>query len=80
MKYFEFNDYIIGVSSQSDILVALNAYFCLIGDAERVPDELDEEHGHSLATKEGYIDEELREIELDKTGNTVALIRRFKED
>lgn len=80
MKYYEFKDYIIGVSSKSDILAALNAYFCLIGDAESVPEELDEEHGHSLATKEGYTDEELREIELDETGNTVALIRRFKED
>ncbi|MBP3931802.1 MAG: hypothetical protein J6D47_19820 [Peptostreptococcaceae bacterium] len=79
MKCFEFSDYIIGVSSKSDILAALNAYFCLIGDAECVPEELDEEHGYSLAVKEGYTEDELQEIELDETGNTIALIRRFKE-
>lgn len=77
MKYYRFSDYVVGVSSKTDVLSAINAYFCLVVDSEYLPTPISEDEGYKLAIKEGYKEESFKMIEEDEKGLTVALLRRF---
>lgn len=78
MKFYDFKYWIIGISSEADVMDAINAYFCLIGETNRVPELLDEFEGYKMARNEGYSVEGLEEIEADGTGIKVALIKGGK--
>lgn len=76
MKYFEFNDYIIGVSSKCDdsLCKAIEAYYCLIDDVECMPNILKGDFENRFAMNVGYSQEELNEIEEDSSGEKIVLI------
>lgn len=77
MRYFLFKDYIIGASDEEDnsMLLAVQAYYCLIGDVEETPEEIDEPVGYRLALASGYSDSEIYDISLNKSGNEIVLIQ-----
>lgn len=77
MRYFLFKDYIVGASDKEDnaMLLATQAYYCLIGDVEEAPEEIDEPVGYRLALASGYSDLEINDISLNKNGNEIVLIQ-----